>query len=738
MRYLAQLREILVEHFDTEELRTLCFDLDVLYDSLPAEGHAGKARELVAYMNRHSRIRELEQAIRERCPNIPQFTSRIPHNLPPRSEFVGRKAEKVRIHKAFRSRSHLVSIDGIGGVGKTALALEVAYECLSASKGEGPADDIVTFDGFIWTTAKDRDLTLNDLLDVVARTLDYPGIIEQAVTEKRVSVCRLLQERRYLMIVDSFEAVTDDNVWSFLLDLPEPSKVLITTRGQILRSAWIVSLKNLTQFEALALIRSESQRLDLVAMEHAEERLLLPLYQATGGIPLAIKWVMGQIKQRGQSRDTVLMALREGRGDIFDNIFDRSWQLLSQDARRVLVVMPLFATSATRAAIEAISDVHNAALDQALEQLVEMSLLDVTGEFELASRRYSIHPLTRAYATLMQKSAETSQFVQKSFERMFERMLAYYQGLVTPPEEVQVGVPYWDGLMNYAGIYTLEQEWPNVNQLIRRTLREGRDAQALNLFLPIVHLLNAWGLWDERLELSREMCVVANRLGDSSEAWLWLDAITWILLRRHKFHQAAETLKKGRQVAQRFDLADALIQADAYEARLSLVNGDVSSASRKIESILTPEELNSVLKHSSLVHQIVIARMVNAVGTLKQSEKKFTQAKEWFERELDLRRSIGENVAPMLARLGHISILLDEIASAEMFLDQAVNDVSPKDVALIHYSRALIAQRKSQTQKAQHLCDIALDLYTRLGMESEIQECQKLLAELEEGQINET
>jgi hypothetical protein len=101
-------------------------------------------------------------------PPVPQ----VPHNLPPRTDFIGRKAEKARVHKALRSRYPLTSIDGIGGIGKTVLALEVAHECLHASRGEGPTDGIVAFDGFIWTTAKDRDLTLNALLDAVARTLE--------------------------------------------------------------------------------------------------------------------------------------------------------------------------------------------------------------------------------------------------------------------------------------------------------------------------------------------------------------------------------------------------------------------------------------------------------------------------------------------------------------------------------------------------------------------------------------
>ncbi|MFQ6059416.1 MAG: NB-ARC domain-containing protein, partial [Anaerolineae bacterium] len=297
-------------------------------------------------------------------------TPEIPHNLPQPGEFIGREREKGQVREALASRSFLVSIDGIGGIGKTALALEVAHECLRASEGGVPTDGIPIFDAFIWTTAKDRELTLGDVLDAIARTLDYPYIAQLPPKEKPSEAAKLLRQYKCLLIVDNFETITDDAVRDFLLDLPEPSKALITSREQKLRQARAISLRGMEQGEALALIRNEGKRLGLGAVEQAEERVLLRLYEATGGAPLAIKWAVGQMKQRGQSLDTVLDYLYGARGDIFENIFARSWGLLSENARRVLMVMPIFAASASKPAIEAASDVHKWDLDEALGQLV--------------------------------------------------------------------------------------------------------------------------------------------------------------------------------------------------------------------------------------------------------------------------------------------------------------------------------------------------------------------------------
>jgi LuxR family glucitol operon transcriptional activator len=377
---------------------------------------------------------------------LPPPASQIPHNLPPRSEFIGREAEKARVHEALRSRSYLVSIDGIGGIGKTVLALEVAHECLRASRGEGPADGIATFDGFIWTTAKDRELTLNALLDAIARTLDYPGIAQQPLEEKQIAVRKLLQENPYLVIVDNFETVTDEGVRDFLLNLPEPSKALITTREQKLRQAWAISLKGLTVLEALALIRNEGRRLGLTALEHAEDHVLLHLYQATGGAPLAIKWAAAQIKQKGQSLDTVLASLHEARGDIFEDVFSRSWALLTSEARRVLMAMPLFETSVVRDAIEVASDVHHFTLDEALGQVVEMWLVEVTDELDPSRRRFSIHPLTRSFASAHLSKAPEFEHAART------RLGAYYIEHLREK----------GGWANTAGFPWLEAELPNI------------------------------------------------------------------------------------------------------------------------------------------------------------------------------------------------------------------------------------------------------------------------------------
>ncbi len=57
-----ELRDFIDAHFNDNELSDLCFDLGIDYESLPGEGKAVKARELVAHCQRHDRLAELEAA----------------------------------------------------------------------------------------------------------------------------------------------------------------------------------------------------------------------------------------------------------------------------------------------------------------------------------------------------------------------------------------------------------------------------------------------------------------------------------------------------------------------------------------------------------------------------------------------------------------------------------------------------------------------------------------------------
>jgi hypothetical protein len=89
-----------------------------------ALGLAAPPHVAVQLAEYRQKVAELEQRLSAALPR---------HNLPPRDYecFVGRQQELEEVRRLLlpypKSRHHLVTIDGIGGIGKSALALETAY-----------------------------------------------------------------------------------------------------------------------------------------------------------------------------------------------------------------------------------------------------------------------------------------------------------------------------------------------------------------------------------------------------------------------------------------------------------------------------------------------------------------------------------------------------------------------------------------------------------------------------------
>src|SRR4028118_808953 len=104
------------------------------------------------------------------------------------NEFIGRQTELKDLLKliSLNYRAPIITVDGIGGVGKTALVLEVAYQSWEAKHSESPKD-IPIFDAIIFNSAKESYLlpdglvsrlpkqnTLRDIFEAIALTLDDP------------------------------------------------------------------------------------------------------------------------------------------------------------------------------------------------------------------------------------------------------------------------------------------------------------------------------------------------------------------------------------------------------------------------------------------------------------------------------------------------------------------------------------------------------------------------------------
>ena len=282
-------------------------------------------------------------------------------------------------------------------MGKTTLAIETAHSCLSGPKAvlDPP------FEYVVWVSAKDQpeqQLWLNEVLDTTARILGYSSIMKlpsEQIEQKKVEVS-LLHNYRTLLIIDNFETIQDRALESWIQDIPDPSKVLITSRTSQLRSTRPITLKGLEDPTALELIRSHAQSLGLQLLETASEDTLLPLVRVTGGNPKAIGIALGYIKRGRLSLNEVIEHLHVASktvNSVFDDLFARVWDVMTQDAQHVLLVAPFFVDYASKEALGTTAGLTEYHLDNAVEELVELKLLDIQEVSVASSQRYSMHPL---------------------------------------------------------------------------------------------------------------------------------------------------------------------------------------------------------------------------------------------------------------------------------------------------------------------------------------------------------
>ncbi len=346
-------------------------------------------------------------------PNLPTAESapvsgsqlqKINHNLPqpPYASFVGRETELDQIKALLRpypnSQFPVVAIDGIGGIGKTALALEAAYHYLRFYSNLPQEEQ---FDAIIWTSAKKAMFTadgtvrrlqsagtVDSILNAILVTLGREDVLRfERETQNRL-VFRTLCQQRTLLIVDNLETADDEQINSFIRELPAPTKVVVTSRHRT-DVAYSVHLTSMSQEDGLALIAAESARHDVnLSLSDAAK-----LYIHTGGVPLAIVFSIA-LMGYGYNVDSVLSRLGQPNMDLARFCFEESVRLIHDTpAYRLLLAVSLFEADASREALGYVVGLEDDTLsrDEGLAVLERLSLVNRQGD------RFTMLPLTRTY-----------------------------------------------------------------------------------------------------------------------------------------------------------------------------------------------------------------------------------------------------------------------------------------------------------------------------------------------------
>lgn len=347
-------------------------------------------------------------------------------NLPNRDyiEFVGRQ-HALKTGVRVLSSGHrigVVTIDGIGGVGKTTLALEIAHRCCAKEM----------FDAVIWVSAKQTALTpqgiihrhrtfsnFDDLCLVAAHVLQNVEILSAPPAERPLLLQRACSKERILLILDNLETIDDEQIIDFLRELPVPSKAIVTTRHRI-NVSYDIRLTSMSLEESTVLMHRECEKRSL----RIGDEDLKKLYYRTGGIPLAMVWSISQIAGKGRTLNAILDSLGQPYDDVCQFCFKESFKLLDYDERRTLLALSLFEEPAGREVIGVVAGLGKNILvrDEALAKLVQLSLVAQHGNL------FDMLPLARNYARNILEQSPILE--QETKERWVRHYIARESSLV--------------------------------------------------------------------------------------------------------------------------------------------------------------------------------------------------------------------------------------------------------------------------------------------------------------------
>lgn len=649
---------------------------------------------------------------------VQELAPKSPDNLPRRGSFFGRDEEMGKVMRALspEDRTWGVLLDGIGGIGKTALAVEAAHRC----KDRGQ------FTAYVFVSAKQTFLkpggireqapaarTLDEFLNETARALGQTGIPKLTSDDKRRALIAALRETPALLVYDNLETLHKEEqeaLADFLRELPQGSKAIITSRRRGGEGAVWLRLEKLDWDAARQIIAEEAEKDALLGdkLRRAGESRWQELYDATGGSPLALSHTLGLMRVRASLNfDAALEMLRGNRdADLQNFIFQQARAELTTNDEAALRALSFFAPSATFESWADVAGLSRTAMEMTIDRLSALSLVDVlTGE-----DRYALHPLTRNFVRDGLLADEHTE--QEMGMRFADYWIAYAQR-------------FGGGSNNYKTFPLIEVEWANLNAAAEWLWQRGevqdskiRDENAARMLNDLyVGLCEATGplfylgRWEDSLKLSARAYEVTSALKEWSRAG-------W-----YAYNQAYILMKIKADEAKLW--ADRCVQAwergeNKYEQAVGMnVSGKVAEQLQdndKAEKLF----LGAISFFRDLNHDLMMAVVLNDLGILEAARGRYDAAERYFREALDIHQRNNQTafIPAVLENLGRNAINRGRWAEAREWFEREgplAREIARQDlIAGSQYGLARMHEREGRFDLALPMACEALAIYEKL------------------------
>jgi tetratricopeptide (TPR) repeat protein len=636
--------------------------------------------------------------------------------LPPDdlSYFVGREEVIEALRKALLAGHHtlLYSLEGMGGVGKSAIAIHIAHQL----RPHFP-------DGVLWAKLDSSDTM--SILEIFANEYgrDVSDYTEPAV---RSTIVRgILADKRALIILDN--ARTSDEVEP-LLPSTGSSAVIVTTRNQQLS---VARSGHGRKFPIMPFDKERGESLALFAKHLGKQASknkepLLEIADLLGHLPLAVDIAASRLAdESGENITGFLERIRDEMARLnemtYENksvraIFNLSYEDLSPAMKRLYAA--LGAISGEDFSVDAAAYITETSLAHTKESLMRLQKLSLLQPGR--STRYRLHTLLRLYAR--EKIADES-----AFERMVEYFIGYlgthqkdYAALdleagnivaaIQTASEREKGPTLARNIntvyefLEARGLYDVAETYlERVERLARADGDSGRLSAALLNQGRVARLRanyrHAMDYLEESLKLARELedreqistvlmnigMVVANFPDyERAEAYFLeglrlarqlrnreligsqLHNLGWVANMRGYYDEAEKYYQEGLRLAQESGhegLSGVLLQnlGTVVHAR-----GDLARAEECYQQALTIAR--------KIGHEDRVSTLLTNLGVLARDQKKYPAAKRHYREALTIARKIGHvtNISILLANLSEIEGATGNYEEAEKNVQESL------------------------------------------------------------------
>ena len=591
----------------------------------------------------------------------------LPFDTP---DFAGRAAELGLLTRPGPAAAVWL-IDGMAGVGKTALAVHAAHRLC------GQFPDGQLFVDLQAHTQGREPVEPTRALETLLRQLGVPtGRIPEPVTDRAALWRAEMAGRKVLAVLDN---AADTGHVRPLLPGASHSLILVTSRKRLtgLDGAQVLSLDLLPTVDAVDLFtRILGDRADV------EPLAVLDVLQLCGFLPLAIRiagarlqhrqrWTVGYLASRLRNQRRRLAELTaEDRG--VAAAFALSYQHLHPAQQRMFRLLGLHPGQGTDAgAAAALADVTPERAEVLLEGLLDAHLL-----IQAEPGRYAFHELMREHATATASARESAAARHDALTRLFDHyrqaassaidMLYPYGRPYQPKLPAPASSAVSFGTVAEASSW-LDAEHANIIAVGSYAANHDWPAHASHLAARLRPYLDGHGCYADALTLHSQALRASRQLGDrAGQGRALLDlGLTCQRLGRYEAAKdhSLEALRIYRETGDRAGEA----RAENTLGNLHLRGGDEDQA---YEHLLRALQLSR-----DIGNRAGEAHVLGNLGVIYTYRGDHARAGEHHRRALDLHRDLGNRggEADALANLGRAYQQHGEHRQARNHLEEALS-----------------------------------------------------------------